>query len=156
MKNINIEEIYTNNGGEKLFDVNCDIWNEIKETFTNNSMKLRKGETREIREHISDSLNKKGWADEIKIYPSNMTINYLKRNVGLCFQLGNVARIYADLLKIQTMFERKKITVGVIAVPMKLESKSLGSNHVQFERLVEELKIFDKIINLPLVVIGIS
>ena len=80
----------------------------------------------------------------------------MKRKVGLCVQLGNIARMYADLLKMQLMYEKQMIDIGIIVVPMKLESKSLGSNHVQFERLVAELKIFDKIINLPLVVIGIS
>ena len=117
---------------------------------------LRKGETRDIREQISDLLNNKGWADEVKIPPSKMTINYIKRDIGLCIQLGNVARIYADLLKIQTMFVRKKITLGVVVLPMKLESKYLGSNHAQFERLIEELKIFNETINLPLVVVGIT
>lgn len=154
MIKINIEEIYTSNGGEKLFK--DKIWNDIKDTFTNKTIKLKKRETREIKEFVSEILNKKGWADEVKIFPSNISINYQKRDVGLCFQLGNVARIYSDLLKIQVMFDRKKISIGVIVVPMKLESISLGSNHAQYERLVEELKIFEKIINLPLVIIGIS
>lgn len=153
---INIEEIYSINGGESLLNSSKAIRNEINEAFSNASIKLQRGETREIKKYISDCLNKKGWADEIKIEPSHITINFLKRKVGLCVQLGNVARIYADLLKIQLMYEKKLIDVGVIAVPMKSESKSLGSNHAQFERLIKELKMFANIINLPLVIIGLS
>lgn len=51
-----------------------------------------------IKSVVSEKdLMEKGWADRVRIVAStNLTINYMKNKVGVCFQLGNVARMYAD------------------------------------------------------------
>ena len=57
-----------------------------------------------IKSVVSERFNEKGWADRVRIVAStNLTINYMKNKVGVCFQLGNVARMYADLLKLETL-----------------------------------------------------
>lgn len=152
---INIEQIYSSNGGKKNLLSKNDIWKEIEETFTNSKLSLQKGETAELKRQISNKLNQLGWSDDITIEPTKLTINFIKKRVGLCFQLGNVARIYADLLKIQSLYRKKIIDSGVLIVPMKKEARTLGSNHAQFERLVEEMRLFNEIIDLPLVIIGL-
>ena len=147
--------IDSNNGKEKLL-VKQKIWNEIKECFTNQQIKMNKGNAPHIKREVAETLTKNGWAENVKISPSNLRINFLKNRVGLCLQLGNYARVYADLLKLQLMYEKDTIEIGIIAVPFKDKAKLIGSNVAQFERLVNEIKLFTEIIDLPLAIIGLD
>ena len=72
----------------------------------------------------------------------------------MCFQTGNVGRIYADLLKLQTLYTRGNITAGIILIPQIKTAKELGSNMASYERLIRELPIFSQVITMPIVVIG--
>jgi len=85
-----------------------------------------------------------------------LTITFLKKKVGICFQIGNVARTYADILKLSQLNKKGIIDVGVIIVPHKNESKLMGANYAQFERLVKELAQFKEIVPTPIIVIGLS
>lgn len=147
--------IDSNNGKEKLL-VKQKIWNEIKDCFTNPQIRMDKGDAPYIKREVAEILTKCGWAENVKISPSNLSINFLKNKIGLCLQLGNYARVYADLLKLQLMYEKDTIEIGIIAVPFKDKAKLIGSNVAQFERLTAEIKLFCKIIHLPLVIIGLD
>ncbi len=151
-----IDNLFSIHDGEKILKSNQLIWDEIQYVINESNLTFFKGCSPEIKKKISISFNKLGWADTVKIKPTNLSINYIKRKVGVCFQLGNVARTYADLLKIQVFFQKKLIDVGVLIVPLKNYSKKIGSNIAQFERLREEIILFDQIITLPLVIIGLS
>ena len=76
------------------------------------------------------------------------------KGIGLCFQTGNVGRIYADLLKLQTLYTKGNITAGIILIPQNQTAKELGSNMANYERLIRELPIFSQVITMPIVVIG--
>lgn len=151
-----IDQVFSTHGGKDMVLSKTPIWEEIERAFTNPKIKFQRGESHNMKLKVLNALNKLGWADSVKIEPTNMTINFIKRRVALCLQLGNVSRTYADLLKIQLLFERKMIDAGVIAVPLYAESKKLGNNHAQYERLKNEVKLFDRIINAPIVLIGLS
>jgi hypothetical protein len=110
-----------------------------------------------IKAVVSERFNEKGWADRVKVVPTvNLTINFMKNKVGVCFQLGNVARMYADLLKLETLGLDDKIDVGVIILPDALESSKLGANYARFDRLKKELQVFSRIFTLPMMVISLS
>jgi len=110
-----------------------------------------------IKSVVSERFNEKGWADRVRIVAStNLTINYMKNKVGVCFQLGNVARMYADLLKLETLGLENKIDVGVIILPDALESSKLGANYARFDRLKKEMQVFSRIFTLPMLVISLS
>lgn len=112
-------------------------------------------DTRKLRGRILETLTKKGWSDEIRIsVDTKITITSTLKDVGLCLQTGNMSRFYADLLKIQTLFCKKKIKAGVYILPTKFESKRIGSNVVHFERFVDELKVFSETLTIPLIVYG--
>jgi hypothetical protein len=129
---------------------------EIEEIVTDKSIVFGKKRPKEIKSIIGEKFNEKGWADKIKVGQSRLTINFLKQKVGICFQLGNVARTYADILKLMQLGKKNVIEVGVIIVPHKIESKILGANYAQYDRLSSEVKHFQDIINLPILVIGLS
>lgn len=110
-----------------------------------------------IRSHIGGVLASQGWSKEMRISPdSKISITAYRDQIGLCLQTGNVSRIYADLLKLQTLFARKSIVAGVCIVPITSLAVILGSNVVSYERLLGELEIFALTITVPITVIGIG
>ena len=129
---------------------------EIEEILTDNDLVFGINPTKEIKMKINGRFNRKGWADKVKVGSSNLTISFLKSKVGVCFQIGNVARTYADILKLCQLHNRGIIDAGIIIVPHKLESKKMGANYAQFNRLVSELSQFKNIIPSPILVIGLS
>jgi hypothetical protein len=65
-----------------------------------------------------------------------------------------MARFYADLMKLQLVFVDSVADGALYVVPTKKAASELGSNLVNFERIVAETKLFQRIITLPLVVLG--
>jgi len=136
---------------------NQKLLNEIYSVLINDDLKLGKDKNEFIRSKISERFNEFGWADRVKVEnQSNLTISYMKNRVGLCIQFGNVARTYADLLKLTLLSKNNSIDVGIIVVADYLNSKLMGTNYANFERLSREVKIFSKIIEVPLLILSIS
>lgn len=114
--------------------------------------------TQKIRRSILEPLHKDGWSDEIRVAPtsSKIDITSMKSEIGLCFQTGNVSRLYADILKLQTLFAEKKIKGSFSIVPKRSFAKTFGQNIVNFERFVKEINIFSKTITVPILIYGIE
>ena len=116
---------------------------------------LSKKTVTSIKEAMREKLKKEGWTGEYRLdATSRITISSYLKGIGLCFQTGNVGRIYADLLKLQTLYTKGNITAGIILVPQIRTAKELGSNMANYERLIRELPIFSQVITMPIVVIG--
>lgn len=109
----------------------------------------------EIGNAIDAELVRAGWSGEVKLArDSKITITSAKRGIGLCLQTGNMARMYADLLKLQQMFLNKSIKAGVMIVPAHAAAKKLGDNIANATRLKSELDIFRSVIHMPLAVLA--
>ena len=119
-------------------------------------MSFGKDFPKEIKAKVSERFNQNGWADKVKVGNSNLTVSFVKSKVGVCFQIGNVARTYADILKLASLNQKGIIDVGIIIVPHKLESKLMGANYAQFDRLAKELNQFIDIVPCPILVLGLS
>ncbi|MBK9636724.1 MAG: hypothetical protein IPO63_02505 [Bacteroidetes bacterium] len=143
------------NASEKINRKN-NLMEELEEILTDNTITFGLNRPDEIKSNISKRFNHNGWADKIRVGNSRLTINYLKNKVGVCFQLGNVARTYADILKLAQLGKKNVIDIGVIVVPHKIESKKMGANYAQYDRLASEIKHFEDIIHTPILVIGLS
>lgn len=146
-------QIYEHRSGLKVVpndivaDVEKIVWG-INPTLSKNTVASLKGAIRE-------KLEKEGWTGEYRLdATSRITITSYLKGIGLCFQTGNVGRIYADLLKLQTLYMKGNISAGVILVPRIRTAKELGSNMANYERLIRELPIFSQVITMPIVVIG--
>lgn len=117
--------------------------------------------SKEVLEPIKDGLTALGWSGKVAIgQGTNISINGVHADVGMAIQLGNVSRIYADLMKFQALYFEEKIASGIIIVPHKdmvtRLSKSGGTdNRCTFNRLARELPIFSKVITMPILVYGI-
>ncbi len=85
-----------------------------------------------------------------------MTITSRKDNVGLCLQTGNVARMYADIIKLQVLYFDSGISSAAIVVPSQEVAKIIGKNIAQAKRLERELEIFKKAYHVPTLVYALE
>ena len=98
---------------------------------------------------------RKGWSDEVYVDSSSkISITSIKSCVGLCIQTGNVGRMYADLLKLQTLHLHNSIVAAFYVLPTRDAAHAMGDNIVHFERLIRELIIFKNVINIPIITYG--
>src|SRR5689334_2532212 len=102
--------------------------NEIARAISSLAVKIGKGAATRLRENILEQLVKAGWSGEFLVSKdSDMTITSTKAGVGLCLQTGNMARMYADLLKLQSLYTDDAISSAVMIVPSYPVAKKLGS-----------------------------
>lgn len=110
-----------------------------------------------FRKAICRSLNSKSWSLNAKVIAgSQITISAANNFCGIAVQTGNIARIYADLIKLCLMIKNKRLKTAFVLVPFKSLAQKWGSNTANFERVVQELKLFKKVINTPLIIIGVK
>lgn len=146
-------QIFDHRSGLKV--VPNSIISDVENIIWNINPTLSKNTVTGIKESIRERLEKEGWTGEYRLDASSrITISSYLKGVGMCFQTGNVGRIYADLLKLQTLYTKGNITAGIILIPQIKTAKELGSNMANYERLIRELPIFSQVITMPIVVIG--
>lgn len=135
--------------------VDKDIQENVTSAISKAKTKPEKRSSSKIKEEIMTELYTAGWSSEVELDPdSRITITSCKDSVGLVFQTGNVSRMYADLLKLQAMYLKEKISAGVFILPTTTAAKKLGDNISNFERLKKELNIFDRVISVPIMIFG--
>lgn len=146
-------KIYEHRSGLKVVPNN--IVSDVEKIIWDINPTLTKKSVTGIKEAAREKLEKEGWTGEYRLdATSRITISSYLKGIGLCFQTGNVGRIYADLLKLQTLYTKGNITAGIILIPQMKTAKELGSNMANYERLIRELPIFSQVITMPIVVIG--
>lgn len=131
--------------------------NPLVKALTEISIKFDKGCSKNIREIITDALLSQGWSSKVKLsVKSQISITAMNGSSALCLQTGNVSRIYADLLKIQYLYQKGTVTDAVYIVPTKRNAKIMGSNVANFERMLQELELFVSFITVPITIIGLD
>ncbi len=117
---------------------------------------LGKYDIKNFKDDLSDQLKTKGWSGQVRLSSkSSISITAMLRNVGLCTQTGNMARMYADLMKLQAMYMDEKIKAAIFVLPTKACANSFGGNVANYDRFLNELtNIFSKVITVPMVIIG--
>jgi hypothetical protein len=147
--------ILVHKAGDRFVDKT--ILKEITDAVQNCPHVPARRRTKLVRAHILDTLSRHGWSGELDVdRKSAITITSVKNKIGLCFQTGNVSRIYADLLKLQALFLRSTIKAAVVLLPTQEAAREFGSNVANQERLMRELIIFNKVITIPIAVVGIE
>ena len=121
------------------------------------AVKPARGSAPKLRDAFLGKLMVFGWSSEVAVAQgSDMTITSMKSEVGLCMQTGNMARMYADLMKLQTLYLNNAIKSAVIVVPSEPVSKLLGDNIAQAKRLARELDIFKKAYHVPTLIFALE
>ena len=67
-----------------------------------------------------------------------------------------MARLYADMIKLQTLYLNNAIKSAVMVVPSAPVAKLLGSNVAQAKRLERELEIFKKAYHVPTLIFSLE
>src|SRR4051794_36473600 len=94
--------------------------------------KCERGAVRAIRSELLRGLLERGWSGEVPVARgSDMTITAIQSGVGLCLQTGNKARVYADLMKLQTLYLDGSIIAAIVIVPSQPAALALGDNIAQ-------------------------
>jgi hypothetical protein len=133
------------------------IQSQIAQVIQSVSVKPRRGGGTRIRDAIITGFKAFGWSGKFLVAKgSNITITSMHEGVGLCVQTGNVARMYADLIKLQTLYLDNAIRSAAIIVPSKPVARLLGSNLAQANRLERELEIFKKAYNVPTLIFALE
>lgn len=134
-----------------------DIYCSVRGALQDMSWNLSDG-TQDFRDRLMLDLGRNGWSDPVRVDSmSKISITSVFDKTGLCTQTGNISRVYADLMKLETLYKKKIITGGIYIIPTKRWGKYLkASNMASFERLVDELRVFDATITLPLMVYGVQ
>ncbi|MBC8553875.1 MAG: hypothetical protein H8D23_30050 [Candidatus Brocadiales bacterium] len=104
----------------------------------------------ELKQHLKLHLEANGWLFSYKYHPKLAnTITAVRDRTGLCLPLGNVARLFYDLLKLQYCYSEKIIERGIVICPIKPEG-----NRAYIDRLEREMSIYQSVIDIPLCAIG--
>lgn len=144
---------YSHRCGAKI--ISSEMQDQIRDVLRNTPSKISKGAASTIRRKVIDSLQQGGWSKEVRLdASSNITITGMRDRIGLCVQFGNISRIYADLIKLQTLFIRDSIDAGIILLPGHTAAITLGQNIANGDRLERELKIFSTVISMPLWIVS--
>lgn len=132
-----------------------DLYEWITDVFEAPGIKLQPGSTSAIRTHIADEFTAEGWALNVRIDQElKNTVTAIKDDVAFQVQTGNMSRAPYDLLKLQYLYESKKILAAALALPTKHGASKIGSNIAYFERVCKELTVFDRVIEVPILVIA--
>jgi hypothetical protein len=109
-----------------------------------------------MRQYWEESLLGDGWIKGLSVGRSRLSIGYVLGDIGLCIQLGNTSRVYADLLKFETLFRLHSISQAVLVVPSEEYSSSLGTNYANFTRAEQDIKAFSPTITVPILLVSID
>src|SRR5262245_9602614 len=94
---------------------------EVIEAITSCNAPIQRNNATNLRDDITRRLSLQGWPPEVTIDPtSKISVTSIRERVALCLQTGNMARMYADLLKLQTLYLRETINAGIVIVPSKM------------------------------------
>lgn len=117
---------------------------------------LGKYDIKHFKTDLSDHLKMQGWSGKVHLsVKSSISITSILKNIGLCTQTGNMARMYADLLKLQAMYVDEKIKAAIFVIPTKECANAFGANIANYDRFLNELaNIFSRVITVPMVIIG--
>lgn len=135
--------------------VGSEVLPRVRQLLEDCDVALRPGAATTVRKVFLEGLRGAGWTDRVRIdRRCNLTVTAMMGTVALCLQTGNMARMYADLMKLQLAYLDGNITVAALVVPTSTAGAVLGSNIASYERLTRELEVFRSIVTVPLVVFG--
>ncbi|MFT6658544.1 BglII/BstYI family type II restriction endonuclease [Maritalea sp.] len=132
---------------------------ELKEWVTDifevPNIKIAPRCTARIREHVEKEFLEEGWALDVRLdSDTRLEVFAMKEDMAFQLQTGNMSRAPYDLLKLEYLYKSGKIEAAGLALPTKDAAKAIGDNIAYAERVIRELKLFDSVITLPILVIA--
>ncbi len=111
--------------------------------------------TAAIRAYIENEFANEGWALDVRLDQHHqLAVTALKGDLAFQLQTGNMSRAPYDLLKLQYLFQERKIQAAALALPTLSAAKVIGENIANSDRVCRELKLFDRVISVPIIVVA--
>lgn len=131
--------------------------NEVRALADISEIGMARGNAGQINTAVKKLLSDAGWALGPRVHADfRLDINGMKKRVGLTVQTGNIIRAFYDLMKFEVMYKNSRIDASVLIVPTSGAARALGSNIANFTRVTNELELFQTIITVPCLVLGID
>lgn len=148
-------------GQIESFHGGIETWNKfssvdwIYSLLEKELVQVKQGSSEAIREAIRKELLIDGWVLDAQLSVDfGLTITGLKKTLGFQIQTGNISRAAYDYLKLQYLYENRDIECACLVVPSSTAAAEIGGNLAHFGRLREEMKLFDRIISVPLLLVS--
>jgi hypothetical protein len=127
----------------------------LTDVFEAPAIKIERRCTQEIHQHVEHEFISEGWATDVRLdHQHQLAVTALKDDLGFQLQTGNMSRAPYDLLKLQYLFQAQRIEAAALALPTSAAAKIIGENLAHAERVCRELKLFDRVITVPIIVVA--
>ncbi len=134
---------------------NRDLKEWLTDVFEEPSISIGKRCTGAIREHVEKEFLNDGWAMDVRLDSESMIkVFSLKNDLAFQLQTGNMSRAPYDLLKLEYLYKSGRIEAAALALPTREAAKEIGDNIASAERVIRELKLFDRVITVPILVVA--
>jgi hypothetical protein len=132
-----------------------DLYEWLTDVFEAPSVVIERFCTPAIRTHVGHEFANEGWALDVRLDQQHqLAVTAIKGDLGFQLQTGNMSRAPYDLLKLQYLFLEHKIQAAALALPTQSAAKSIGDNLANADRVCRELKLFDRVITVPICVVA--
>ena len=150
-----VKEYSHRHGLEAIKKKECN--KEVRALVDAPEIGMARGNARRINDVVKMRLSNAGWALGVCVNSRfKLDINGMKNRVGLMIQTGNITRAFYDLMKFEVMHKNNLIDAAVLIVPTSGAARALGSNIANFTRVTNELELFQHIITVPCLILGID
>lgn len=130
-----------------------DEW--LTDVFAAPQITLQPKCTPAIRRHVASEFENEGWALDVKIDQDlGLTVFAMRDDLAFQLQTGNMSRAPYDLLKLQYLYTAERIQCAALAVPTRNGANAIGDNIANADRLANELKLFSRVISVPIMLIA--
>lgn len=132
-----------------------DLKEWLTDVFEAPAVRIGKKCTHSIREHVEGELLQEGWALNVPLdHASGLKVFAQKDDLAFQLQTGNMSRAPYDFLKLEYLYQSKRIAAAAIALPTLEASKLMGDNIANSDRVIRELQLFDRVITVPIMVVA--
>jgi hypothetical protein len=132
-----------------------EIVAQVQESLSALGGQLTRNCASDLRKGMLARLHRQGWSNQVPIRARyRLTLTSVNNSVGLCLQTGNMARFYADLLKLEVAYINELIKSAIYILPTPSAAQVMGSNIAHYDRLVQELPLYKHIVTIPILVLG--
>jgi len=134
---------------------NRELKEWLTDVFEEPSISIGRRCTGDIREHVEKEFLNDGWAMDVRLDSESMIkVFSLKNDLAFQLQTGNMSRAPYDLLKLEYLYKSGRIEAAALALPTREAAKAIGDNIASAERVIRELKLFDRVITVPILVVA--
>ena len=134
------------------------IEHELNEVLNNADYSILENKpATNIKKYLIKEFQKNYWLSNNKLFfNSSRKVDLLKDNIGLQIQFGNHAQVWFDVLKLNYLFENKRITNGIILCLNKEISDQINGGMTNFRDTSNLYENFASFLKCPLIFVEIS